>query len=177
MEIRHSLLKHSAFQTPTITICSDASWDADLKVGSWACYIRTGDKVVKTGAVAKQQVDNSTEAERIGIANALWLASKIVDLKKYKIVLYCDNLAAMKPVKSSNKTGTKKQKAKEQLAFYEQHIHKYLQQALTYDVRHVKGHLERTARHKMVARHHIQDWCDKKAYELLKLHRESLKKG
>lgn len=171
MEIRHSLLRRSAFQTPTITICTDASWDNELKIGAWACYIRTNGKIAKTGALTKADVLNSTEAERIGVANALWIASKMVDLKQYKIILYCDNESAMRPVRPSNKTGQKKQRAKEQLEFYEKNIHKYLQQALTYDVRHVKGHLERSARHKMKTRHYIQDWCDKKAYELLNEHR------
>jgi ribonuclease HI len=175
MEIRNSLLRHSAAQIPVITICTDASFDNDLNVGSWACYIRSDGKLAKHGEVIKTDIQNSTEAERIGVANALWLASQMVDLKKYRIVLYCDNESAMKPPRSTNKTGKKKQRARQQQEFFNKHIHSYLQQALTYDVRHVKGHMDRTKRHQMKARHHIQDWCDKKAYELLKQHRLSLK--
>jgi ribonuclease HI len=177
MEITNSLLKHSAHQIPVITICTDASFSPHYKVGAWGCYIRVGDKVAKTGAVIKKEVLNSTEAERIGVANALWIASKMIDLKKCRIVLYCDNESAMKPVRPSTKTGAKKQRAKEQLDFYEKNIHKYLQQSLTYDVRHVKGHMDRSSRHKMKARHHIQDWCDKKAKELLQNHLSMKKYG
>lgn len=167
----------SAHQIPNITICTDASYDPDLKIGTWACYIRSNDRIAKTGAVIKTDVENSTEAERIGVANAMWIASQMVDLSKHRIILYCDNESAMKPTRPSTKTGRKKQRAKMQLEFYENNIHKYLKQALAYDVRHVKGHMDRTKRHKMLKRHHIQDWCDKKAYGLLKEQRLSLKQA
>ena len=176
MAIRSSLLKHSAHQNKAITICTDASFDNDLKIGSWACYIRTDDKIFKHGEVIKTSIENSTEAERIGVANALWMANKMVDLKEYRIVMYCDNESAMKPPRPGNKTGRKRQRAKLQQEFFNKNIHKYLQMALTYDVRHVKGHMDRTARHRMQARHHIQDWCDKKAKELLIERRSILKK-
>ena len=169
--IPKGLLIKSVRQTPTITICTDASYDPQLGIGAWACYIRSGDKIIKLGKVIKEDVTNSTEAERVGVANALWLASRAFDISECRIVLYCDNLAALNPVRPSTKTGQKRQAAKKQLEFYQKNIEPFLQKALTYDARHVKGHLERTARHRMKARHHLNDWCDKEARELLQKER------
>lgn len=172
MEIPKGTLIKSVRQLKTITICTDASYDPELKIGAWACYIRSDDKIIKTGKVIKENVENSTEAERVGVANALWLASKAFKLSEHRIVLYCDNLAALNPVRPSTKTGAKRQRAKYQLEFYQKNIEPYLQQSLTYDARHVKGHMERTARHRMKARHHLNDWCDKMAKELLQEERK-----
>lgn len=166
-----SSLLRSANQTPTITICTDASYDPDMKVGAWACYIRSGDMIIKESKLITTEIDNSTEAERVGVAAALWIVEQKIDITKYKIILYCDNEAAMKPVRPSNKTGRKKQRAKQQLAFFEKNIHKHLQRALSYDVRHVKGHMERSARHRMKKRHYMNDWCDKAARAVLTDHR------
>lgn len=176
MEIPKGLLIKSVRQVPTITICTDASYDPDLKIGAWACYIRSDDKIIKVGKVIKTNVSNSTEAERVGVANALWLASRALDISKHRLVLYCDNLAALNPVRSTGKTGKKKQQAKQQYLFFQQSIEPLLQKALAYDARHVKGHLERTARHRMKARHHLNDWCDKEAKRLLDEERMKLKK-
>lgn len=176
MEVPKGLLIKSVRQVPTITICTDASYDPELKIGAWACYIRSDDKIIKLGKVIKEDVSNSTEAERVGVANALWLAGQAMDISKHRLVLYCDNLAALNPVRPSTKTGTKRQQAKRQLEFFQKNIEPYLQKALTYDARHVKGHLERTARHRMKARHHLNDWCDKEAKKLLVEERERLQK-
>lgn len=172
MEVPKGLLIKSARQVPTITICTDASYDPELQIGAWACYIRSDDKVIKLGKVIRENVSNSTEAERVGVANALWLISKSFDISKHRLVLYCDNLAALNPVRPSTKTGAKKQRAKQQLEFFQKNIEPYLQKALAFDTRHVKGHLERTARHRMKARHHLNDWCDKEARELLQQERK-----
>ena len=176
MEVPKGLLIKSVRQVPTITICTDASYDPELKIGAWACYIRSDDKIIKLGKVIKQDVSNSTEAERVGVANALWLAGQALDISKHRLILYCDNLAALNPVRPSTKTGAKRQAAKQQLEFYQQNIEPYLQKALTYDARHVKGHLERTARHRMKTRHHLNDWCDKEAKKLLLGERVRLQK-
>ena len=177
MEVPKGLLIKSVRQVPTITICTDASYDPELKIGAWACYIRSDDKIIKVGKVIKKNVSNSTEAERVGVANALWLAGQALDISKHRLVLYCDNLAALHPVRPSSKTGAKRQAAKQQLEFYQKNIEPYLQKALTYDARHVKGHLERTARHRMKTRHHLNDWCDKEARGLLQEERKKLQKS
>ena len=177
MEIPKGLLIKSVRQVPTITICTDASYDPELQIGAWAAYIRSDDKVIKIGKVIKENVSNSTEAERVGVANALWLVSQTHDIQKHRLVLYCDNLAALNPVRPSTKTGAKKQAAKQQLEFYQRNIEPYLQKSLTFDVRHVKGHLERSARHRMKARHHLNDWCDKEARGLLQEERKKFQKS
>lgn len=172
MEVPQSLLMKSVHQIPLVTICTDASYDPALEIGAWACYIRTGNRILKTGKIIESDVQNSTEAERVGVASALWLVNKIVDIKQYKIIIYCDNASAMKPLRPSTKTGTKKQRTKQQLAFYQKNIEPYLQRALTYDIRHVKGHMERSAKHLMRKRHYMNDWCDKEARRLLSQYRE-----
>lgn len=176
MEIPASLLMRSVSQIPTITICTDASYDPELGIGTWACYIRTDDKLVKTGKIIEHPVENSTEAERVGIASALWLANKLVNIREYKLILYCDNMSAMHPVRPSTKTGAKKQRAKEQLAFYQKNIEPTLQKALTTDIRHVKGHLERmqSRRIKKLKRHYMNDWCDQEAKRLLIEYRKTI---
>ena len=176
MEVPKGLLIKSVRQVPTITICTDASYDPELKIGAWACYIRSDTKLIKLGKVIKEDVSNSTEAERVGVANALWLAGQAHDISQHRLVLYCDNPAALHPVRPSTKTGAKKQAAKQQLEFYQRNIEPYLQKALTFDARHVKGHMERSARHRMKARHHLNDWCDKEARRLLCEEREKVGK-
>lgn len=159
-----NLLKH---QIPTIIIFTDASYDLDLKVGAWYCYIRIGDKVTQAGRIILNDIENSTEAERVGVANSLWLVNKMVDISKYKIILYCDNMSAMKPVGFSNKTGAKRQRGKQQLAFYQKNIEPYLQKAMTTDIRYIKGHLARSKKFKLQTRHMAQDLCDQEAKKIL----------
>lgn len=144
-----SPLMKSAQQVPLVVICTDASFDDEMKKGSWACYIRCGDHIIRESALINKEVANSTEAERVGIAAALWIADKKFDLTKCRIILYCDNISAMDPVKLFNKTGKRRSHAKKEHAFFENNINKYLQKAIQVDKRHVKAHLDRTARHRM----------------------------
>lgn len=171
-----SLIK-SVNQIPTITICTDASFDNDLKRGAWACYIR-GDKFrIREARIITREVNNSTEAERVGVAAALWILRQKVEIKNYRLILYCDNESAMMPVRTSNKTGRKKQRAKQELDFYHKNIQRYLQKAKSYEIRHVKGHMSRSKRLKMQRRHHIQDWCDRAARGVLNKLRDEIRKG
>jgi len=165
------LLNHNI---PKVVIFTDASYDKDLKVGAWYCYIRIGDKKVKTGGIIITDVNNSTEAERVGVANSLWLANKMVDLTKHKIILYCDNLSAMKPVGYSNKTGTKRQRGKQQLVFFQKNIEPYLQKAMITDIRYIKGHALRSKRFKPKARHIVHDLCDQGARRILNEYRNKI---
>lgn len=162
------LLNHNI---PKVVIFTDASYDKDLKAGAWYCYIRIGDKKVKTGSIINSDIGNSTEAERVGVANSLWLANKMVDLTKHKIILYCDNLSAMKPVGYTNKTGTKRQRAKQQLVFYQKNIEPYLQKAMITDIRYIKGHATRSSRFKPKTRHLVHDLIDKEAKQILLTYR------
>lgn len=173
MEVPESSLLNHIHKT--ITICTDASYDNYLRVGSWACYMKSDNKLIKTGKIIESHVENSTEAERVGVASALWLVSKAVDIKTHRIIIYCDNESAMRPVRLSNKTGAKKQRAKQQLEFYQKNIEPVLQRAGGYEIRHVKGHLERNPRMKRKTRHFMNDWCDKEAKRLLTEYRESVK--
>ena len=166
------LLNHNI---PKVVIFTDASYDKDLKVGAWYCYIRIGDKKVKTGGVIVTDVENSTEAERVGVANSLWLANKMVDLTKHKVILYCDNMSAMKPIGYTNKTGAKRQRGKQQLAFYQKNIEPYLQKAKITDIRYIKGHALRSKRFKPKPRHLIHDLIDREAKKLLDEYRLTYK--
>lgn len=157
-------------QTPTITICTDASWSATHKIGAWACYMKSDKKLVKYGGIITTPCINSTEAERIGLANALWLANKLVDIKTHRIIIYCDNKAAVKPTKLSNKRGRRKQAAKAQLEFYSKNIQSHFDRAKITDIRHVKAHLKKTKRDNRLTRYFMQDWCDKHARSLLRAH-------
>lgn len=166
----------SHHQVPTVTICTDAAYCPLTGAGTWAMYMRADGKLVKTGRVIESDINNSTEAERIGVANALWLANRIVDLSKCRVILYCDNVAAMHPVRPSTKTGAKKQRAKHQLEFYQKNIEPYIQKAMSVDIRHVKSHLDRTAKQqiKMQNRHYMNVWCDNEATRLLTECRKSI---
>ena len=149
---------------PTVTICSDASVSKRYGIATWACYIRTPKGAIKQGGICKEPTDHSDVAERYGIANALYIASKAVDLHQYRIVLYCDNKAALTPPRSSNKTGRHKQKAIKMQVFYTQNIQKYLHMAKGYEVRHVKGHLDKSLWSTVSKRNYLNDWCDKEAH-------------
>lgn len=175
-----SSLMRSAKQIPTILIYTDASFVRGYGA-SWGCYIRHNGKVVKSEKVIEIDVQNSTEAERVGVAAALWIADKKFGISGKRLIICCDNTAAVKPVKSSNKTGAKKQRARQQHEFYDKNILVHLNKADSIDIRYVKSHQDRSNRMKVRARHLVQDDCDKRARKVLteyikKTYPQSLKK-
>lgn len=165
---------------PTITICTDASYRKYHKYGygSWACYIRTPYDTVKTGAVLKQSVDGSTEAERYGIANALAILDKMIDISEYRIILYCDNESSLKTTGYVRNT-PKSRYYEKQLAtqeWYDEYVNKYLHKAKSYDLRHVKGHTSRSEWSTTSKRNYMNNWVDVHARNLLR-HAIEKKKG
>jgi ribonuclease HI len=160
---KNSILLKGPKQIPTITIFTDAAFDNELKVGAWACYIRIGLKVIQSSRIIEVGTENSTEAERVGVAVVLWILNQKVDLGKYKLIIYCDNGAAARPVKLYNKTGNAKQQAKKQLKFYQTHIEPLLQKAKMVDIRYIKGHAARNKNFKLKDRHLVHDMVDRQA--------------
>lgn len=154
---------------PTITVCSDASYSLEHKLGTWACYIRTPDRVIQTGGVIKQPCTSSTHAERLGLANALWLLGQSIDLSSYRLIVYCDNVAALKR-RALRKTPASRvyQEAAEYNAWFAEHIERWLFQAKEYECRHVKGHLKRSKWKVGSQRNYMNRWCDHYAKSLLR---------
>lgn len=154
---------------PTITVCSDASYSDKHKLAAWACYIRTPDRVIQTGGIIKEPCDNSTQAERLGLANALWLIEQSIDLSDYRLIVYCDNVAALKR-RTLRKTPASKiyQEAAAYNAWFEAHIERVLFKAAEYSTRHVKGHLKRSKWHTGSQRNYMNRWCDHKAKAILR---------
>jgi len=154
---------------PTVTVCSDASFSNDNKLGAWACYIRLPDRVIKTGGIIKQPCTDSTNAERLGLANALWLADQNIDLSKYRLIVYCDNVAALRR-RTLRKTPASKiyQDAFAYNAWFEANVEQYLFKAAEYTTRHVKGHLKRSHWSKDSHRNYMNEWCDHHAKNLLR---------
>lgn len=163
---------------PTVTVCSDASHSFKYGVATWACYIRTPRKTIKTGGVLKQKVNGSTTAERLGLANALFITNNVVDLSKHKLIVYCDNMYALEKPKV-NKTPASKHYAKkfESKKWFEEFVEPYLTKAASYETRHVKGHLKRENWDKTSKRNYMNDWCDKEAARLRQAEVRKLRKG
>lgn len=154
---------------PTITVCSDASFSDEHKTGAWACYIRTPDNIVQTGGIIKEPCTDSTHAERLGLANALWLLEQNIDLSQYRLVVYCDNVAALRR-RALRKTPASQiyQEAEAYNAWFEAHIERVLFKAAEYSTRHVKAHLKRSKWAQDTARHVMNRWCDHHAKKLLR---------
>lgn len=161
---------------PSITVCSDASVSDKHKVAAWACYVRTQGVLVKTGGILKTPISSSNVAERTGIANALWIANEKTDLTQLKLIVYCDNIMAMKMVKVTNKTGRLKRASREHNEFFEKNILPYLEKARSYELRHVKGHLKMTKWDSVSKRNFMNRWCDKHARSLLRAEVERINK-
>lgn len=151
---------------PTITICSDASFSPSNNIGTWACYIRTPSKVMKTSGVLKEKTEDSYKAERLGLANALFLANKIADLEKHRLIIYCDNVGAIKDWSSSKNLQNEKRIEKKQ--WFDKNIKPFLEKAAEYELRHVKAHLPKEQWDKTSKRNYMNDWCDKEAQRLRK---------
>jgi ribonuclease HI len=171
---KESILLKSAHQIPTVTIFVDASYDNELKVGAWASRLYIGNKIIVASKIIATDVNNSTEAERVGVAAVLHIANKNVNISEYKLILYCDNNAATRPVTLANKTGKAKQAAKKQLEFYQKHIEPLLQKALIADIRYIKGHLARGKNFKLQKKHYIHDQVDEEAKKLLNEYRSKV---
>ena len=161
---------------PTITICTDASFLHYEKTGAWACYIRTPDQTIRTSGILKGTVLNSTHAEKLGIANALFIANMNIDISSHKLIVYCDNKSAYS-LPGVNKTPQSKyyKKQKSNHTWYKDNIQIFLDKAIEYETRHVKGHLPQKAWDTVTKKHYMNDWCDKEAKRLTRLYRQKIK--
>src|SRR6476620_11226455 len=84
---------------PTITVCTDASFSPQHGCAAWACYIRGENLLIKTGGVIKESVLDVNIAERLALANALYLADKHADLSKLRLIVYTDSMTAPRPIR------------------------------------------------------------------------------
>lgn len=160
-----------------VTITSDASFSAKYGISAWAAYIRTPDKKVQTGALIKEgEARHIFDAERMGIANALTILDKLVDLKDCRLIVYCDNKYALKPSKLNVGVKSKYyEKKKRNYELYAEYIQPYLDKAGEYVLRHVPAHTERKDWSTTSARNYMNDWCDKKARRLV--YDEKIRRG
>lgn len=114
----------------------------------------------------KGQVKGSSHAELYAIANALHIVAREHDLSKYKVIVYSDNLYALK----NHVDGTlKKSAGKEFRTVYNRYISPYIKGAGEYEARHVKAHLPKEKWSTFSARHYMQNWCDTEVHRIMKI--------
>jgi ribonuclease HI len=161
----------------TITICTDASFFPSHKRAAWACYIRSKNHLVKKSGIFQGEIVSAIEAERRGIANALYIADQLEDLSRLKIILYCDNVGAMSP-RPLTKTRASKYYwiAKKYNEWYDEHIGNVLNKAHSFELRHVKGHLSKGEWSSSSARNFMNDWADREARSILKKYVRNLER-
>lgn len=162
----------------TITICSDAGVDIRWKLAYWACYIRTpSTKIIKSG-VLKQYTTDVCEAEKRGIANALSIVDKLYDLSKYNLIIYCDNINAIKPPPLKRTPASliyhKRTKARE---WWFSYIGNIVNKAKTYEFRHVKGHTKVKNWSNLNASNYMNYVCDKECARVHKQYIRHLKRS
>lgn len=162
-----------SLSTQTITICTDAGHQNfyHQSLAAWACYIRTPKQTIHYSGTMKKHTKGSSQAELYAIANALWLLAKEYDLSKYKVIVYSDNLYALR----NHRNGTVgKNASQEWVEVYEKHIRPHVVKALDYDARHARGHLPKSEWSTLSARHYMQDWCDREVKKIMKASRKEI---
>lgn len=152
-----------------VTINTDASFNAQYKVGGYAYWIVYNGQRVKNGGLLKD-CQNSTEAEIKAIANALYKLTRLKFKEVFLIVINTDCLPAVDLITGKSKTEV--QGTNDAVAA----IHSYIthlridnnvnKSNIEYvDYRHVKAHTK--ARDK---RSYVNDWCDTVAKDFVKQH-------
>lgn len=151
----------------TITICTDAGYKKLYKesCAPWAAYIRTPHKTTKVSGIIKQPVKGSSHAELYAIANALHIVSRDNDLRKYKLIVYSDNLYALR----NHLDGTLKKAKPQHLEVYNKYIRPHIERAYAYEARHVKAHLPADKWGANPTRHYMQNWCDEEVHRVMKV--------
>lgn len=151
----------------TITVCTDAGHVNihHQSVAVWAAYIRTPSKTIHVSGIIGQPCKGSSQAEQYAIANALHILAKHYDLSKYKLIVYADNLYALKNHKEDNLP----KKNKEHRAVYDKYIRSHVDNARDFEARHVKGHLPKSQWGRNTARFFMQDWCDREVHRLMRV--------
>ncbi len=151
----------------TITVCTDAGHKNLHKqsVAVWATYIRTPSQTTHASGIISQHVKGSSHAELYAIANALHIIGKNYDLSKYKLIVYSDNLYALR----NHLDGTLGKPKKDHLEVYDKWIRPHLDKAMIYEARHVKGHLPREEWGPSPARFYMQSWCDEEVQRMRRI--------
>jgi hypothetical protein len=159
----------------TITVCTDAghAFTHEGAIAGWAAYIRTPSKLIRVSGLIRSYCKGSTQAEQYAIANALHIVNRDYDISKYKIILYCDNIHAIR----NHKDGTIVKSTKDTfLDFYNRYVREFVDRAGDYQTRHVKAHLPKEQWGQSQTRHFMQDWCDVEVHRIMKIERERLNK-
>lgn len=151
----------------TITVCTDAGHKNLYKESCavWAAYIRTPHKTINVSGVIKQHCKGSSQAELYAIANALHIVGRDNDLSKYKLIVYSDNLYALR----NELDGSMGRPRPEHRRVYEMYIKPYIEKAIIYEARHAKGHLPPKKWSSSSARHYMQNWCDVEVHRVMKI--------
>lgn len=151
----------------TITVCTDAGHKNLFKksVAVWATYIRTPSKTIHSSGIIAQHCKGSSHAELYAIANALHILGKNYDLSKYKVILYSDNLYALK----NHIDGSLKKPKPDQKEVYDKFIRPHLNKIQVYEARHVKAHLPPEQWGASPARFYMQNWCDEEVHRVMRV--------
>lgn len=151
----------------TITVCTDAGHKNSHKesVAVWATYIRTPSQTIHSSGIVNRPCKGSSHAELYAIANALHILSKRYDLSKYKLIVYSDNLYALR----NHIDGSLKKSKEDHKEVYDNWIRPHLDKAQQYEARHVKAHLPKEKWGASPARFYMQDWCDKEVHRIMKV--------
>ena len=108
--------------------------------------------------------------------NALHIVDKLVDLNKHKLILYCDNINALSRVKVKNTPKSKYyHKAIATNRFYDEYLQPFLDKPISFEIRHVKGHLPESEWDKESKRNYMNNECDIMARELLRKETKRIK--
>lgn len=131
----------------------------------WAAYIRTPHKTINVSGIIQQPVKGSSHAELYALANALHIVNRDYDLSKYRLIVYSDNMYALR----NHLDGTIKGAKPQHMETYKRYIKPVIKKALVYESRHVKAHLPQSEWSTSSARHYMQNWCDEEVHRIMKI--------
>lgn len=160
---------------PSLIIATDASYLHGDKIGSWAAYIKSPAGIIQRSGIIRENkhFNGSTDAERYAIANALYIASKSFDLSEYDIILCCDNEVALYKPRNPRSNG----RVNYWIEWHEIYVQPYFDNAKSYELRHVKGHLPVALWEPGNELHAMNRWCDKQARKLTRNYLKELNNG
>lgn len=151
----------------TITVCTDAGHKKFHKesIAVWATYIRTPSQAIHSSGIISQHVKGSSQAELYALANALHIINKNYDLTKYKLIVYSDNLYALR----NHLDGSLAIQKKDRQQVYDKFIRPIINKVKVYEARHVKAHLPKEQWFPNRTRFFMQDWCDQEVHRIMKI--------
>ncbi len=143
------------------TINTDAGFLPRQKVGSFAYWIKSGSLFLRGSGLFKDKCNNSTDAERKAIVNALHVL-EASNCAVEKIIINRDNVNAKA---GKNGDSTQKMMSKIIRRIKKRSIqpsHPNYTGAFV-EFRHVKAH-----KHTETAKNWVNDWCDKQCKQEIK---------